>query len=178
MIFFGIVILIAAIFGVVYSRGEVDSYKKRPRTFQDDGLPVIGLVLLFGGIISLVINIAISNIGGRPESQHYCDLQAIAPDNAGHGEFFLGSGTLDSGPVYVYYCKDAVGYQAHTIDVRDAWIIEDAGKGKAFEKPVVRVNNCVKSSRLWSVFNCNTDYVTEFHIPPGTVKRSYNINGG
>ncbi len=133
---------------------------------------------IFLALFACFPNIAFAGLGIHPESSHFCNLQAITPSNSLSGSFFLGSGNVDGGPVYLYYCKKEVGYTAHTIDVRDAWIIEKVGPNEQFKEPVVRVNKSVRDSNFWSTFIIDDQkFKTEFYIPPGTVKQDYNVNG-
>lgn len=142
--------------------------------------PAFYVPMLIGAFVtaflgSIANEVAQKYVGSTPQSYHVCELQAMNPTTTGSGSFFLGSGNYTNGPSYMYYCKDGVGFRAYTINAGAAWIIEDGGEGNAFPQPVVRGNKATTNNK-WLALWTDDVYLTEFHIPPGSVRSDYVVN--
>lgn len=109
------------------------------------------------------------------------DLQALSDNTGVHGNFFLGSGTLDSVPAYYYYERrdDGSFYQWY-VYAGNASIVETSDTPH-----VVRTcqnNNSFGHWVIWPLpmsnydYTCSPDDPAVFYVPEGSVTNSFNLD--
>ena len=95
------------------------------------------------------------------------------------GSFFLGSGSIDSEPVFFYYAGDNTnGFRLKHVDAADASIIEFDG-----EPYMVRYCGDLDTAPEWIDFNrvdsepeCAGWDRTVFYVPAGSIQNNYILD--
>lgn len=105
--------------------------------------------------------------------QHQTDtyqLQAIAARSDLHGQFFLGSGQVDSDPAYRFYrdTKDG-GFILDSADASTAVVYQDDST------PRVVHHWITQKHPWWCVFTTGGDSY-EIHVPKGSITTSTNLD--
>lgn len=109
-------------------------------------------------------------------------LVALGSNQATGGSFFLGSGTLHSEPVYEYLWDDGTGriYQSSVSAVgRDGpvFVVEDQEGDHG--KVTICPGKNVGWTRWVALLSRHDGYAQyEFHVPPGSVRRGFDVGVG
>lgn len=91
------------------------------------------------------------------------DIHSLKDNSMIHGRFFLGSGSIDSVPVYVYYYKlPSGGYKLGTVPVDKTVIFMDEN-----DSPYLKTT-WYKFAKIYDEY--------EFHVPNGTIVEEYLLN--
>lgn len=149
-IFIGILValLLAMLFGMF---GMVSS--KRP-AFWCISITVV-LTIVFSCIL------LIPGFGMSWTTQ--TDIHSLKDNSMIHGRFFLGSGSIDSVPVYVYYYQlPSGGYKLSTVPVDKTVIFMDENSNPYLKTTEYKFANIY--------------YEYEFHVPNGTIVEEYLLN--
>jgi hypothetical protein len=117
-------------------------------------------------IAVMVITLASPTYNTVPFSTQ--NLTSLKTEITTSGNFFLGTGSIDSKPVYFYYRLNTDGtYQLHNKNVKYAAIREST------DTPHIDVY----SPKLWfSILISPSESKYVFNIPPGSIIHSYNPN--
>lgn len=92
-----------------------------------------------------------------------------------HGEFFLGSGTVNSKPAFMYYLDNGGYFTLHSVDANRCKIIYTEGTPRLIESWEEGRNNkwwffgkSPKINKNWSTYT--------FFVPKGSIKSSYHLD--
>ena len=100
-------------------------------------------------------------------------LKAIAAGDSVHGEFFLGSGSIDGKPVIKYATTDEHGaVRIAQVDADRAFIYEDAPEGTAHMTADLHWKS---KPALWDGKSGEITLYA-FHIPKGSVVENYKVD--
>lgn len=105
-------------------------------------------------------------------------IECLNDGSSVHGEFFLGSGTVDGKMVYNYYVKNDQFFTLKQLDASSTYItyLKDTTT-----KPYLEVQKMVDiptdrcSWNNWA-FDAEEVKATVFHIPQGSIKSNYNLD--
>ena len=136
---------------------------------------------LMGSLLTaLIIDAPVSWIM-RDRAEFSYDLGALNDGRSTQGSFFLGSGTIDSVPSFMYYERDGDGYVLRDWPASSSKVVETKGDPQV-------VYNCYDYSSVprpfrWapqmmedgSVYDCRHAFVT-FYVPPGSVQQQYILD--
>lgn len=182
MLWIAVIIAFAIIGGrICYKEAIHEAYWSRKTIpFKWSNVPFHWFVgWVAGGIlIGLIATMIVMNA-----SQDYVRIEnKIASLNDGmstSGSFFLGSGSIDSEPVFFYYSGDNTnGFRLRHVDASAASIIEFNG-----EPYMVRYCGDISTAPSWLDFD-KTDPVPEcrdwdktvFYVPAGSIQNNYILD--
>lgn len=147
-----------------------------------------GMVAMFGLAAAVIGGLLTALIVDAPVAWVQRDrvdfsysLGALNDGRETQGSFFLGSGTIDSVPSFMYYVQEGDGYVLRDWPASSSKVVETEGDPKV-------VYNCYDYSDVWlpfrwapqmvedgSVYDCRHAFVT-FYVPPGSVKQQYTLD--
>lgn len=142
-----------------------------------DVLGVILVLLLLGGII-LEIGALSFKLLSLKFSEYECrsevtKLVALKDRFGEEGRFFLGSGSIDQKPYYVFYREDGKAIILDKVPAEGVKVYEEERHNAIMERYfLVRKGWKIHPAAVDS--NCKG--VIKFRIPKGTVVRSYNLD--
>ena len=138
-------------------------------------MKIIGVGFV-GFVLSFIITIMI------PSKQELkiekTSIECLNDGSSVHGEFFLGSGTVDGKMVYNYYVKNGQFFTLKQLDASSTYITYLKDKTT---KPYLEVQKIVDiptdrcSWNNWA-FDAEEVKATVFHIPQGSIKSNYNLD--
>ena len=164
------------IFGLCILAGIIISFWTYDRPF------VIFMSAIFGVFASTII-IAIVVDNQMEDVLIERNIYALG-DNAGvQGRFFLGSGSVETIPVYFYYSKNSNGsYSLNHAKAASVEIYQDVTTQPYVVKECEDYGANPKSIWTWplNLYSDGLRYtsceVTEFHVPPNSIDSSYNLD--
>lgn len=123
---------------------------------------------LIAAFVSLGCNAVAYKFVNEPVQQ-YTSLASLSDGSGVSGSFFLGIGSVDSEPVYMYYTNDNGVFRLHQIEARRAYVTYTDSQPQM-------VKHTDRSTNKWlSVFfGIDNDY--EFQVPRGSVKSNFNLD--
>lgn len=138
----------------------------------------------FGAIVlgPLVTTIFLTTTADRPARTSY--IVNMGDTMGVSGRFFLGSGTIESGPAYFYYTGNGTdGFHAHSVDASGVTVkYDDEGppRMECFAKdwrtsPKWILAPFPEWDDDWPECNYGVDEVV-FYVPTGTVKQNYTLD--
>lgn len=145
-------------------------------------IAMFGLVAaMMGGLLTaLIIDAPVAWIQ-RDRAEFSYNLGALNDGRSTKGSFFLGSGTIDSVPSFMFYAEDGDGYVLRDWSAAPSRVVETEGKPRV-------VYNCYDYSDVWlpfrwapqmledgSLYDCGHAFVT-FYVPPGSVQQQYTLD--
>jgi hypothetical protein len=160
-----------AVFMSIYGTPESGSIFKR--ILSDAGAAVgVGLVTtIVCGLLEMMINIPVFYLVDE-DYQTYSVLSSLNDGTQTNGSFFLGSGYIDSRPVYRYYVENG----------RGEFRLQSAPADRAFitytdSTPEVVYHQKRSSSTFWSI-GIDGDGIQEyeFRVPKGSVKTDFTLD--
>lgn len=130
------------------------------------------LLALFASVVIGLIGSAIAwNYVAVPDVT-YSNLATLNDGSGVSGRFFLGSGTIDSTAVFMYYTEDNGVYTLQHVDADYATVTYTDGP------PEIVYHNKKTGNEFWVAnwqeFSEPTHY--EFRVPRGSVKSSFNLD--
>ena len=145
-----------------------------------DGYPLagigFGLMTLIGGtvfavLIGMLLTLIISPIVGYTNSSRTQQLVALTDArNAFGGLFFLGTGSVKGKPAFTFYTAEPNGSRVlRQVEAGGVPVFEDAS-----EPYLVWVDGCV-SHRPGFVPCWPKRYVSEIHVPAGSIKQGIDL---
>lgn len=106
-----------------------------------------------------------------PESEKwtvtYNNLAALNDGSSVNGTFFLGGGTIDSDPSYMFYTENGGDYKLRQVYADDAVV--------RFSKETPKIEYHNPRSQFWTYWNMNNTYYV-FKVPEGSIKYSYSLD--
>ena len=143
------------------------------------------LTAILGAFVGLALSIAvcglivpcigdITNAEKQVEVVSVQELSALKDNDGIYGNFFLGSGKVES-TQYLYYIsyEDGKGYMTNKINANYAYIDYLNREGCEYDKPVkVQYKEDYKSKVLKWCSWCPSDWTT-FYVPEGSVLENY-----
>lgn len=97
-------------------------------------------------------------------------LQAIAARSDVHGEFFLGSGQVDSDPAYRFYrIAPGGGFILDSADASVSTVYQDASTPRVIDRWIE------PKHPWWCLFNTGSESY-EIHVPKGSITPSMNLD--
>lgn len=129
---------------------------------------------------SLLILGVFGQIWGRGMADHpaerYTTLINLADGAGVQGSFFLGSGTIDTTPVYMYYAQDSKGrYRLYHVNASQSYVTYTD------DTPTLVIHGNEMNDK-WYSFDTGfsvSDYdddVYEFRVPRGSIKQNFNLD--
>ena len=111
------------------------------------------------------------------------DIVSLADGQGTHGSFFLGSGSIDSKPVFFFYRQSANGsFRLEHRDADNVSIVETTGQ-PYMETLCVDYSHLprwfdwpVKRSEAPDYNDCRTNDPTTFYVPEGSIKSNYILD--
>lgn len=169
---FSIAFIIAVLAGLNMTTGRYAEFQSIPgKMFA--WLFCVPFMTAIGGILSTLMLILVGFIWWVPFDYHPSetrDLQAIKMNDNLRGSFFLGTGSIDGNPSYIFYYKTGGGYRTDKVQADNVLIIED--------NTTPRIVKITESLPSWLVFGPlkDWDHSYEIHVPSGSVKPMINMN--
>lgn len=168
--------MLIIVFGIICIGGIVLAIALR------DALCLLGglITALIGAIFTgLLIDLPVNAIQRDKINETY-NLAALNDGKSTEGSFFLGSGTVDSVPSFMFYAKDGDGYVLRSWDAASSRVVETEGAPRV-------VYTCDDYSSVpapfkWAAYMILEDYVdcehasVTFYVPPGSVKQQYTLD--
>lgn len=127
-----------------------------------------------GFILALALNAALG-AGDDPDYQYSYGVKLVSLDDGSelNGSFFLGIGTIESRPVYIYYYENGPGrYLQGYVSTDQAMIIEEERTDGELE--IWEDQNTGFSA--WSARGASEPYFY-FRVPVGSVQQEFTLNG-
>lgn len=155
----GVVVVVAIIIATIFTIQEGESFG-----FAILGSFIIGMM----GVLITTIILGVHSAIFHEDKSFSVELAALNDNQGVQGRFFLGSGVINSKPVFTYYEKMYDTYTLRNVDAKDATIKYTSGK------PVIVVNRYCGSNFLTEDF-CNTPTYT-FLVPEGSITNSYTLD--
>lgn len=146
--------------------------------FRDgEGLLFAGVFVVtcaFGAVFSMlfgmIFNIAGAGIAGYHQVKFSeSSIIALQDGSSTSGSFFLGSGSIDSDPVFFYYEDDNGTYRLKHVLADDASVIESSGPAR-----VDIYKNKANSELFGLPFSDDTTYI--FYVPNGSILRNFALD--
>lgn len=114
----------------------------------------------------------------NPEKTHTWELESTTPiavmaDSTGaHGQFVLGTGTVETDMYYFYYTKKGDGYVSGKLKADGVTIYTQDGA------PRIETWVCVptKEARLWDFQPCNYGHKYKIIVPEGSITPFYQFD--
>lgn len=113
------------------------------------------------------------------------ELGALNDGRSTKGSFFLGSGSIDSVPSFMYYVKDGDGFVLRDWPARSSKVIETDSTPRVVyrcddygtvPRPFRWTTKMMEDSGWVDEWiDCGHAFVT-FYVPPGSVKQQYNLD--
>lgn len=98
-------------------------------------------------------------------------LVSLSNGTGVHGSFFLGTGTLNSEPIFQYfYPLESGGFKSATLQGDVTVFEEDREDGEK-----VNFGLDFKWGWLWIFAICQEQYRYEFHIPKGSITKAFEL---
>lgn len=156
--FIGIGVVSFALWLFLVIRGGADAFC----------LFIVGMVTFIGGMImNAIIQTAVT--GTHYEVSQTYELHTLHDSSGTTGSFFLGSGTIDSKPVFMYYEKQGDSYFLRHADADFATVIESTSTPHV-DKLVERANN------KWWGLAFGAGHSVNFYVPKGSVVSNYTLD--
>jgi hypothetical protein len=171
MIFFWIFGSIAAVIWIFFLIREL-----RGREWDEAGfVGTVGAVIALGAtmIASLLIQLVLSGIVGSHFVHNYdSDLLNIRDGSGISGSFFLGSGVVDSKPVFQFYKKNADGTASLIQEDADNCVVIQGDVD-----PHVEYMREVSNNNFWVADWLTDDYRVKIYVPTGSIVTNYKLGG-
>lgn len=144
------------------------------RQFEFDMAFLMGLPFGIFGLIPMVILSGVIHTYNADEEyiRERIEMVAINDNVTSSGQFFLGSGSIDSEMSYFYMTKEERGYKIDKVSGSDVYIVEDNGKTPVIEKYDWRFKN--KKLEYWFPNWGSGD--TIITIPENSILHNYKID--
>lgn len=143
------------------------------KLFYDADLEDAIMFLLFGsimaGLLAYVLNLAFLGLVNNDETVKVTPLASLSDGSGIHGSFFLGSGYVDSRPVFMYYTNDNGAYRLKQERADDSIVTYTDGPPQL----VIHYNN---SSNKWVSIVNDSSPEYEFQVPQGSVKSDFTLD--
>jgi hypothetical protein len=149
-----------------------------------EGGPLI--LIVFGLFAAFIAGLAVDAPvawATRSNKDISYNLAALNDSKNTRGSFFLGSGTIDSVPSFMFYAEDGDGYVLRSWDASSSRVVETDGKPhvvyhcddygtvpRPFRYPVKMILD-----DGWGWVDCRHASLT-FYVPAGSVKQSYTLD--
>ena len=134
------------------------------------------LGLLWGAIVAAIVAAALNGLmlpilhGNEAHQSATYRLQAIAARADLHGEFFLGSGQVDSDPAYRYYRTTANGgFVLDSVDATETTVYQDSSTPRLID------HWDTPKHTWWCLFSTGSESY-EIHVPKGSITSSMNLD--
>lgn len=135
---------------------------------------------LFGYLIYAVILIFVSyNVVAeidmpdpRYEKEHYLYIYSLKNQNDTSGDFFLGSGAIESTEYYYYFYKGQNGYRRSKERVYDVSIQETDSRRPEIVK-IIKTYSHEKSFIKWTPQTHSENYI--MYVPTNTIIRNFKV---
>ena len=158
--------------------GWSDSYEARSwRANRGTVQFAATVVTLFGGLFaSILLNFHFDEKDRIPEDR-YTTLYSMNDAIGTKGNFFLGSGTINTSPVYTYYWQDGNQFRLAWVDASEAYITySDNTPTLVHHGSKQRYSNWLSIGEDdWRVDVYNSDPY-EFQIPKGSILQQYSLD--
>jgi hypothetical protein len=147
--------------------------------FKTDLADYLGGVIMgaVGGFLGLFLGLGLAWVIGTTLPSKYVlksQIELVAMQDTANvqGSFFLGSGTIESKPYYVFYQKTGKGLKFGKIPVENVIVYEEKGRtdglinvyAKRFTKDVYKLFAVVSGTRY------------EIFIPKGSILRDFKLD--
>jgi hypothetical protein len=132
-------------------------------------------VAVFGTVICSLVAVALflglnsvtrMVVGSHWSTYETAELASIDDRSGTSGSFFLGSGQIDSTPVFYYYEHDKDGYRLKHQDASEAVVVESG-------KPYIEYRHLVSNDSNWYLEWGGTSVI--FHVPEGSIVRDFTL---
>lgn len=142
-----------------------------------DSLGSLAICTAFAGIVGFVVGTVVMLIGSHTEAFE-TPLATLQDGQSVHGQFFLGSGSIDSEPVFFYYEKTGKSsYKLRHLSASHAVIVESDETPKVVQE--CRVYNA--SVIVWPIptdksADCHGGVATKFYVPKGSIQNNFMLD--
>lgn len=163
MIWFGLALAVALLFGVSAWRYNGDSL---------DGTVMFVLSAAIGGSIALILSLVVGlNLYEKDTYEYSFDIVAAKDGSSMHGSFSIFGGFIDEEPYYFFYRQYADGsIRQGKISADHTAIFEDQET-----RNYVEVTKCDSHLWFWGfVDGCDPSY--EIHVPAGSVRQEIEFD--
>lgn len=131
------------------------------------------MFFLFGsiiaGLLGFVLNLSFLGLVNNDETVKVVPLASLSDGSGIHGSFFLGSGYVDSRPMFMYYTNNGGVYRLKQEPADRSFVTYTDG-------PPQLVIHYENSSNRWvSVVNDDSPEY-EFRVPQGSVKSDFTLD--
>jgi hypothetical protein len=134
------------------------------------GHPLVGVISAITGLV-VWLSLASWYASTIPESEKWSvthDNLAVLNDGSRvNGSFFLGSGTIDSDPSFMFYTESDGNYKLKQVYAEDSIVRYST------ESPKIEYHS--PKSRFWTYWNMNNQYYV-FKVPNGSIKYGYELD--
>lgn len=164
----GLVTLVVFIIAYFINRGDYDMWYS------------IGMATGMAGFFSLLLFGVFGQIYGRGladyPAERYTTLVNLSDGAGVSGSFFLGSGTIDTTPVYMYYAQDNKGrYRLYHVNASQSYVTYTD------ETPTLVIHGKEMNDKWYSLDTGfatpeYADDVYEFRVPRGSIKQNFNLD--
>lgn len=160
--------IIAAVIVLAITIAEaVGEYRSNWPTWSNVSFVLVtGLVV--GFLVAGAVNFATYFTVDEPV-QRYTAIANLSDGSGVSGSFFLGIGSVDSKPVYMYYTDDNGVFELHQLEAKRAYVTYTDGS------PQVVLHTDRSTNKWISVFS-SLNYKYEFQVPRGSVRANFNLD--
>lgn len=180
------IIIIAIIIALVISfiiaalnNEPIRDYGLRPREFSDRIFNFLGLgfvLVVFLGLTGYLTALFLGNYVFPTERtiKYNVELVALGNRTSTEGKLFLGTGTINGVMVYnyMYRLSDTASAYGYT-NAKDSIVVEDEPNHPALRKYYYKIKGYYEN---WGLNSIEDSW--EYHIPLGSIDRTFNINMG
>lgn len=163
--FLGVITVLVALYFAV------ECFRDGERALSVGVFAFVGaLGALFTLLLGMIFNIAGAGIAGYHQAkvaEH--SITALQDGSSTRGSFFLGSGRIDSDPVFFYYENSDGVYRLKHVFADEASVVESSGPAH------VDVYKNKANSELFGLpFSSDTTY--RFYVPNGSILRNFTLD--
>ena len=152
---------------------SIDLHNDMVRKVRSQAYACVGIV---GGIAAIGLNLFFDYNHRIPEDR-YTTLVSMNDAIGAKGRFFLGSGTIDTDPVYTYYWNDGNRFRLSWVSSSAAYITYSEGT------PVLVHHGTRQGYSNWFSIGADDWFVSphsgegyEFKIPEGSIQQQYVLD--
>lgn len=150
-----------------------------------DGIEIffsIIITILVSGLISFILSVIFSICYLKwtdveyEYKYEYLEIVNLQDNSLTSGSFFLGSGSINETPYYIYYYKtEDCFYKMGKTNANNAKIkITDGTPRKVIRKKFIVAKNFIE--RNFVVIPPKESKTVYFEVPPGSIKEIYNLD--
>lgn len=137
---------------------------------------LLGWTIFGGFVVAVALNLFFDAHNRIPEDR-YTNLVSMGDAAGVQGRFFLGSGSVDTAPVYMYYTKTERGYRLYHKRSAQSYITYTD------ETPILVHHGSRQGYSNWFSIHADDWRIEqydsgafEFKIPPGSIAQQFDLD--